>query len=91
MLLKTKILQAGFYLMTCDLYFTILVEVFMYHNSRKLIFLKLCRVNITQDYGLKPANKYQIIWQCHNLKITSHQQSPVSSIISLLSKHLFTI
>ena len=61
--------------MTCDLYFTILVEVFMNHNSRKLIFLKLCRVNITQDYGLKPANKYQIIWQCHNLKITSHQQS----------------
>ena len=36
--------------------------------SRKHIFHQSYRVNKTQDMVLKPANKYQIIRQCHNFK-----------------------
>ena len=44
--------------MTCDLYFTILLEVFMNHFlAKKNIFHKLFRVNRTQDYGLKTCKQ----------------------------------
>ena len=39
--------------MTCDSYFTILVKVFMNQIIAENAFYESCRVNRTQDYGLK--------------------------------------
>ena len=46
-------------------YFTILVEVFENIILVEYIFDELYRVSKTQDKVFKPANKYQIIRQCH--------------------------
>ena len=45
--------SSGFDLMTRNSYFTILVEVFPNHILVENIFHESCRVNRTQDYGLK--------------------------------------
>ena len=41
-----------------DSYFKILVQVFTNHILAKNIFYESYRVNRTQDYSLKPGNKY---------------------------------
>ena len=38
------------------------------YRSRKHIFREPYRVNGTCDCGPKPANNYQIIWQCYNIR-----------------------
>ena len=62
--------ETGFNLMTHDSYFTILVKVFTNHilaeNSCFTIWIEWTEHKIIV---LKPANKYQIIWNCHNFKI----------------------
>ena len=45
-------------LTTRDSYFKILVQVFTNHILAKNIFYESYRVNRTQDYSLKPGNKY---------------------------------
>ena len=52
--------RSGLDLTTRDSHFTILVQVFTNHILAKNIFYESYRVNRTQDYGLKPGNKYQI-------------------------------
>ena len=61
--------KTGSDLTTRDSYFTILVEVFTNHILAE-------NTNFTNQIGwteheimvLKPANKYKIIWQCHNFE-----------------------
>ena len=60
---------SGFDLMTCDLYFTILVEVFMNHIlAWKMYFTNCIEQREHKIMVLKPANKCQIIQHCHNSK-----------------------
>ena len=47
--------SAGFDLTTHNLYFTILVEIFMNHILAEDIFHKSHRVNRTQDYDFKTS------------------------------------
>ena len=72
--------QSEFDLTTCDPYFTIFVKVFMNHILAENKYFTN-HIEQTEDniMVLNPPNKYQIIWQCHNI------QFPASSI-SLLSK-----
>ena len=50
--------------MTCDLYFTILVEVFMNHILAENMYLTNHREWTEHKIMvLKPTIKYQIIWQ----------------------------
>ena len=55
--------------MTHDLYFTILVEVFMNRILAENMYLTN-HIECTEHkiMVLKPANKYQIIWYCHNFE-----------------------
>ena len=88
--------------MTRDSYFTFLVKVFRNHIVAEIVYF-------TNHTGwtehkivvLKPANKYQVICQCHNFKnilignsyleniLIEHSYQPASSI-SLWSKCLKT-
>ena len=49
-------------------YFMILVEVFRNHNLVEKTFHESYRVKKHKIIVFNPANKYQIIWQCHNFK-----------------------
>ena len=61
--------DAGFDLMTRDLVFTILVEVFMNHIlAKNTYFTNHIEWTEHKIVIVKPANKYQIVWQCHNFK-----------------------
>ena len=57
----------GFNLTISDLYFTILVEVFTSHSlAANSYFTNHAKWIEHKIVGFKPANKYHIIWQCHN-------------------------
>ena len=63
------LLVTGFDLKTRDSYFTILFEVLTNH----LLAENTCFTNHIESTEhkimvFKPANKYQIIWQCYNFK-----------------------
>ena len=77
-------------LTTRDSYFKILVQVFANHILAKNIFYESYRVNRTQDYGLKPGDKYQIIRCCNNFENTLIDYLRHHSI-SLLSKSFSNI
>ena len=65
----TLALMKGFDLTSCDLYFMILAEVFMEHIlTENTYFTNHIERTEHKIMVLKPANKYQIIWQYHNLK-----------------------
>ena len=67
--LKCQKSCAGFDLTTCNSYFTILVEVFTNHISDKnTYFINHIKWPEHKVPVLKPANKYQVIWQCHSFK-----------------------
>ena len=71
----------GFNLMTCDLYFMIQVEVFKNHIlAKNMDFTNHREWTDQKNMFLKPANKYQIIWQRH---ISSN------SLIADFHHHLF--
>ena len=67
--LMLLVMVSGFDLTICDSYFTILVEVFKDHILAKNIYFtnRLGRIE-HKIMVLKPANKYKIIWQCHNFE-----------------------
>ena len=60
---------AGFDLKTHDLYFMILVGVFMNHVlTENTYFTNHLEWTKHKIMVLKPASKYKIIWQCHNFE-----------------------
>ena len=63
------LMVTGFDLTTGDLYFTTLVEVFTNHILAENTYIRN-HIQWTKHkiMVLKHANKYQIIWQCHNFK-----------------------
>ena len=64
---KTRV--AGFDLKTRDSYFTILVEVFTNHIfTENTYFTNHLGSTEHKIMILKPANKYEIIRQCHNFE-----------------------
>ena len=68
---KNELRYSVLYLMTCDFYFTILVEVFTNNVlAENTYFTNHTDWTEHKIMVLKPANKYQFIWQCHNFKIT---------------------
>ena len=59
----------GFNLMTHDLHFMILVEVFKNHIlAENTYFMNHIERTEHKIIVLKHANKYQIVWQCHSFK-----------------------
>ena len=62
-----SMLISGFDLATRDSYFTILVDRNLAENTYFTNHMEWTEHRIMV---LKPANKYQIIWHCHNLKNT---------------------
>ena len=69
--MKQKVRITAFDLTVCDSNFSILVEVFtnriLAENTYFTNNVEWTEQSITV---LKPANKYQLIWQCHSLKST---------------------
>ena len=60
---------SGIDLTTHDSYFTILATVFTKHTlAVKMYFAINIQWKEYKIMVLKPANKSQIIWQCHNFK-----------------------
>ena len=61
--------KSGFDLTTRDSYFTILVEFFKNHILAKSTYFMIHREWPEQKVTVsKPANKYQIVRQCHSFK-----------------------
>ena len=61
--------RTGFDLMTCDSYFTILIEVFPNHILvENTYFTNHIEWTEYIIMVLKPVNKYQIIWQCDSFR-----------------------
>ena len=73
--------SSGFDLTIRDSHFTILVEIFRNHIlAENTYFTKNIEWTEHEIMVLKPANNYQIIWQCHDFK---------SILIYDLQAHLF--
>ena len=74
MLEQSGQIETGVDLTTRDSYFTILVEVFTNRNlAENAYFMNHMEWTEHKIMALKSANKYQIIWQCHNFKNTHWQ------------------